>query len=345
MAPRHRPAEAVRERQLIELIARRCGPPRNPRVLCAIGDDAAVVEAKPVCVVSTDTLVEDVHFTLARYAPAEIGHKALATALSDLAAMGAEAGEAYLALGLPARLRERFLRELIDGIVDLAECHGVTIAGGDVVDSSALTLTVTVVGWAEDRERLVYRAGARPGQRVGVTGTLGGAGAALLLENCERPVPLAPGQRRALEERLKRPRPRLREGLLLAKNGVAAMIDLSDGLAGDARQLAERSGVCLRIDLAALPLATGVAEVAAAQGLAAEELAATAGEDYELLFTVADERVAAVEAALASVGCPVTWVGTVEVGAGLVLIDRAGRRRCDLRGFEHGRVAAERQRG
>lgn len=336
----------MRERQLIELIARRCGPPRDRRVLRGIGDDAAVVAAKPVCVVSTDSLVEDVHFTLSHYTPAEIGHKALATALSDLAAMGAEVGEAYLALALPGRLREEFSRELIDGVVDLAENHGVTIAGGDVVDSSALALTVTVVGWAENPERLVYRDGARQGQRVGVTGTLGAAGAALLLESYdhEPPIPLAADQRRALEQRLKRPRPRLREGLLLAESGASAMIDLSDGLASDARQLAQRSGVRLHIDLAALPLAAGVREVAAARGLAAEELAATAGEDYELLFTVDDRRVAEVEQALAAADCPVTWVGAVEVGTGVVFFDASGHCRCDLHGFEHGRVAAKPER-
>ena len=220
-----------------------------------MGDDAAVVCARPVCVTSVDAMVDGVHFRLDEgwLTPAEVGHRALAGALSDLAAMGADAGEAYLALGLPAGFSEDDGLELLRGARVLAGRTGTTIAGGDVVSAPALTVCVTVVGWAESAEALVGRDGARAGDIVGVTGRLGGAGAALALME-QRARSDSAG---ALLARAKGAEPRLAEGRALAAAGVHALIDLSDGIATDAGHIGRASGLTLQVELAALPLAEG----------------------------------------------------------------------------------------
>ncbi|MBV9213016.1 MAG: thiamine-phosphate kinase [Actinobacteria bacterium] len=305
----------------------------DDRVLRASGDDAAVVRASGVAVTSVDVAVEGVHFELATHSPADVGHKALASALSDLAAMGAGAGEAYVALGLPDGFGEGAALELVDGIVALGHRAGVTVAGGDVSAAPALVVAVTVVGWAADESELVGRDGARPGDLVGVTGQLGGSGAGLLLLGGIE-ADLSDEARAGLLRRHRRPEPRLDAGRALASAGAGAMIDVSDGIATDARHIAERSGSAVVVRLADLPLAPGVEEVARAVERDPLELAATAGDDYELLFTAPPDARTAVERAAGSAGAQVTWLGEVSPGGGLRLIGRDGAT-VDLSGYEH----------
>ena len=303
---------------------------RGERLARWLGDDAAVVRAAGVAVTSIDTVAEGVHFRLDTHSPADVGHKALATALSDLAGMGAAAGEAYVALALPDGFGEPAALELVEAMEALAERTGTTIAGGDVVSARSLVVSVCVTGWADSADSLVYRDGARPGDLVGVTGTLGASGAGLvLLEGLE--VELDEKPRRALVERHLRPEPALEAGRSLAVAGISAMIDLSDGVATDAGHIAARSGAYLRVRLPDLPLAPGVTEVARAAGRDPAELAATAGDDYELLFTAPANRRDAVERAVAGV----SWIGEVREGEGGELLDGEGRA-VPLRGYEHG---------
>ncbi len=298
------------ELSLVARVQAMLGPPRG-RVLTGPGDDAAVVRADGVCVTSIDTVVDGVHFELATHSPSDVGHKALATALSDVAAMGAEGGEAYVSIALPGDFGEERALELVRGMRDLAERSGTVMAGGDVVAAPALYVAVTVTGWATSAEQLVLRSGARPGDLVGVTGELGGSGAGLLV------LRGADGGEHgeALVTRHRRPEPRLDAGRALAAAGVSAMIDVSDGVATDARHLARASDVALELRLGDVPVAPGVAAVTAEP----ERFAVTAGDDYELLFTAPAERREAVEAAT-----EVTWLGDVGSGSGVAFRTSAG---------------------
>ena len=284
-------------------------------------------------------MIDGVHFRSAQLTPAEIGHRALAAALSDLAAMGADAGEAYLALGLPDGFGPARALELIESAGALATRLGSTIAGGDITRAGELVVSWTVVGWADAPQQLIGRGGAQPGDLVGVTGTLGGAGGALaLLDHESAAAGVSESDLDALRRRYTRPEPRLEAGRALACAGARAMIDLSDGLASDAGHIARASGAELVLELEALPLQPGLVELCDALENGphppdARTLAASAGDDYELCVCVPPSARHVAEAAVRNCRLALTWIGRVRAGTPRVRFGDSNR--TELRGYEH----------
>jgi thiamine-monophosphate kinase len=298
---------AIRER-----LAAGGAPSGSARLVLGSGDDAAIVAGRAASATSVDMLVEGVHFEAPPFTLREVGRKALAVALSDLAAMGAGPGEAYVQLGAPPSRSDAELLELASGIADIAANQDVVVAGGDISAAPVLTIAVTVVGEAPAPEALVRRAGARPGDVVAVTGELGGAAAGLLtLRRPELADGLEATVASGLRTRQVEPVPRIGAGLALAAVGATAMIDISDGIAADAGHLAAASGVAIEIDVESLPVAAGVAEVAAAAETDVLSLAVAGGEDYELLVTLPAD---ALEPARAALGVRAGKLGLTAIG-------------------------------
>ena len=273
-------------------------------VLLGIGDDAALLRVPPGhdLVVSTDTLHAGVHFPHAT-TPADIGWKALAVNLSDLAAMGATPAWCTLALALPAADKE-WLDGFLDGFCELADAHRFALVGGDTT-RGALSITVTVHGLIPHAMAL-RRDGAQAGDEIWVSGTLGDAAAALSLLN---PVPTGEGDKQ-LFARLNRPTPRIALGIAL-REVASACIDVSDGLSADLGHVLRASGVGAELDLAALPM-SGALRAFDPDARAAFQLGG--GDDYELCFTAPSTQADRVRAAAAAAATPVTRIGRILAG-------------------------------
>lgn len=312
----------MREFELIDRVRARlaeAGVATGDRVAVGSGDDAAVIEAEGATAVSVDAVVEGVHFRRQTFPLEAVGRKALAAALSDLAATGASAGEALVVLGVPGDLDDAGAAELGAGLVAGAREWGVALIGGDVVAAPALFLSVTVLGRLDSAAEAIGRDGASPGEVVAVTGELGAAAAGLvLLERPQLAGELEPELAEALRARQLSPTPRLAAGRALAAAGATAMIDVSDGLGADARHLARASGCGIAIELPRLPLAAGVEQLAALAGIDALDLAAAGGEDYELLTTLPAGALESAAAALGELGTRLSAIGEVTATSGAV---------------------------
>lgn len=330
----------IGERGIIERIRVRLAP-QPEWVVIGIGDDAAVLrpERNRAEVVTTDALVEGVHFDRAFVPPAAIGHKALAVNLSDLAAMGAEPRAALLSLVLPADLPVADLDAIVDGLLALAARHGVALVGGNVARSPGpLLIDITATGVVKPR-RVLTRAGARPGDDIYVSGEIGMAAAGLALCR-QRPGPRTwdpamAGLAAALDNRAEArppddeecvrrflvPEPRMRLGQLLGRNGVvSSCMDLSDGLADAVRQVAEASGVGAIIEADSLPVPRIVRSVLADEPGGWLQAAVAGGEDYELLFTASSRRRRKLQGVLRHAhGLACTRIGRVTANRDVVL--------------------------
>jgi thiamine-monophosphate kinase len=313
----HTPLGPGREFDRIRAIALGLGP-----TAAALGDDAAVLPlpSGDFLVLSVDSTVEDTHFRQQWLTAHEIGWRATAAALSDLAAEGATAIGVLAALTVSIRATDSDVTAIMRGVGDCVEKAGGKVLGGDLTSGSKLSLTITVIGRAA---RPVTRSGARSGDELWVSGSLGGARAALAAFSAGREPA------RAAREAFVRPPLRIETGIELARLGATAMLDVSDGLGGDARHLAAASGVGLDIDLALLPVGPGVREIAG--DVPAAVFAARGGEDYELLAALPPGT--DVAGAAARLGVPLTRIGSVVAGTG-VRFHLAGSE-VDLHGYDH----------
>jgi thiamine-monophosphate kinase len=333
--PDTRSVAEIGEGALIERVRARIPAPPS-WVIVGIGDDAAVVEPERnrLEVITTDALVEGVHFDREFCSPADIGHKALAVNLSDLAAMGAAPRVALLSLMLPAGLPVADVDRLVDGMVALAERTRISLVGGNITRSPGpLIVDVTVTGSVHPR-RMLTRGGARAGDEIYVTGSIGGAAAGLhalqLASGANAAMePLAEGVRRYL-----RPEPRLRFGVLLGRNRAArACIDLSDGLADGVRKIAHASGVGAVIDAHSVPIEPYSRQRTNLCDAVFEAL--RGGEDYELLFTVPPKSRGRLNGVRRLVkDLPITKIGRATADRAIVL-DIDGRMEQLPSGFQH----------
>jgi thiamine-monophosphate kinase len=314
-------------------------PVATESVALGIGDDCALLRPAPgmQLAVSSDMLLEGRHF-FADVDPAALGHKALAVNLSDLAAMGAEPLAFTLALALPPeRARDpAWLAALASGLHALADAHQCPLVGGDTT-AGPLNLCITVLGQLPAGQAL-RRDGARDGDDLWVSGTLGDARLALLALRGD--IALHPAQLAAARARLERPTPRLALGRAL--RGIASSaIDLSDGLAGDVAHVlaASGAGACIDVDIAATLIAARAHQSSATAHFDSDfwrHAVLTGGDDYELAFTAPPGARAEVERAGRQSATPVTRIGRIEAAPGLRLLDGAGRPvRGDFRSFDH----------
>ncbi len=316
------------ERALIQRLRARVGPP-PACVLVGIGDDAAVIapERGELDVLTTDSLVEDVHFRRAWTGARAIGQKAVAVNFSDLAAMGATPRAILLSLALPASLPLADFDDLLDGVVSAAAAERATLIGGNLARSSGpLVIDVTALGSVR-RRRLLRRGGGRAGDELYVTGSVGGAAAGLAMLEAGVDRHTLDLAARDCVDRYERPTARVRCGRLVASGRAAsAAIDLSDGLAEAAAQLAEACGVGVVLDADAIPVHDGARAWFVGAGQDPVGSAIAGGEDYELLFAVPPRRRRAFHAAVGrSGGVSCTRVGLLTRDAGAWLERGEGR--------------------
>jgi thiamine-monophosphate kinase len=285
-------------------------PAARADVVLGVGDDAAVLDVRGLAAVTVDTLVAGVHFPEG-IAPQLLGYRAAAVNLSDLAAMGAEPRWATLALTLP-EADEAWLDGFSRGLFELLDRHAVSLVGGNLA-RGPLSVTLQLMGTVE-RDAYLTRSGAKIGDEVYVTGSLGD-GAAGIASIKERGSAAAGSPEAALQDRYYRPRPRVAEGLALRRLASAA-IDVSDGLVADLAHLCQASGCGAVIDVERLPLSTELRAVFPSPR--AEALALSGGDDYELCFTAPPERAQEIEAVLAALGTSVRCIGVIVPGAEVV---------------------------
>jgi thiamine-monophosphate kinase len=329
---------SIGERALIARLHARLAPAPD-YVRLGIGDDAAVVEPERGMhtVVTTDSLIEGVHFRRDWSSADAIGHKALAVNLSDIAAMGAVPCASLLSLALPPAMSLDDFDALIDGYEALSKRTATPLIGGNIARSPGpLVVDVTVLGTVRPR-RVLRRTGARDGDELYVTGAPGmsAAGLAVLSNGISRDELSA--EERACVAWHERPEPRLRIARIVARTSAAsAAMDLSDGLANAAVSLASAGGLGVVLDQSAIPVDSGVAAVAARIGQTPLELILAGGEDYELAFVVPVRRRSRFLAAVRRSGAlPVTRVGVFERGRGAWIADESGQRRQLPAGFDH----------
>jgi thiamine-monophosphate kinase len=323
---------SVGEFALIDRL-RRLVPTSGPGVMVGLGDDAAVLTFAGSVVATCDIQVEGVHFTWALCAPGDVGWRAVAVNLSDLAAMGGTPRFVLISMALPPETPVGVVENLYRGVAEISASHAVVVAGGNLSSTSGpLVIDVTALG---DAGRPLRRAGARPGDRVWVTGEVGKAAAGRFLAG--HPGTGVPG-RDALVAAYRRPTPRVEAGRLLGgAREVSAMIDTSDGTAIDLLHVVEASRAGVRLDAQRLPVQQGLIGAAQEAGCDPAAWMLEGGEDYELVFTAAQEFDAQAPGLASRLAVPLTCIGEILPQAeGRWILDRDGHRRpLEPQGWDH----------
>jgi thiamine-monophosphate kinase len=288
-----------------------------------IGDDAAVVEsAGGDVVLTTDAMVEGAHFDHGDLSARGLGYKAVVASVSDIAAMAASPRYALASLILPKDTALSWIVELYGGMREACDEYAIALVGGDVSRGDVIAIAVTVTG-AVSSGRALLRSGAKAGDRLVVTGSLGGAAGGLLLLHADNAKKAVTGTaNRDLVSAFTRPVARVGEAQVLASHGATAMMDLSDGLSTDVARLCRESGVRARIHVSEVPIARGLSDV---PGADPRGLALSGGEDYELLATMPAGAVAAAGVDLRErYGVSLTDIGEIGAGDGVVAIEEDG---------------------
>jgi len=324
------------EHGLIAELSRIFGRPPG-QVVCGIGDDTAVIgpEKGYQLLWTIDALIEGVHFDLGYTSLRQLGRKALAVNLSDIAAMGGEPQYVLLALGWPPERELPGALELARGMQEMAQEYGVALIGGDTVSSpGSLSLSLTVLGRVEP-SMVLRRDRAQVGDLIYVTGPLGQAAAGL--EVLRRGLKMPEATMAPLRQAFLDPRPQVRAGRVLACHHLAtALIDLSDGVASDLYQVCRLSHVGAVVDAGSVPMPPGVGEVAGMTGRDPLDLALKGGEDYQLLFTARPEQKTAIQECFGQAGLSEpTCIGAIEAGSGVRLRQQAGEQDISGAGFDH----------
>lgn len=305
------------------------------KAVLGIGDDAAALDIAPgkLALFTLDTLVENTHFRWDYASPKEVGWKALAVNISDIAAMGGVPTYCVVGLGLAGTLKTAVVDDLYDGLKEIAVRYRIAVVGGDIVQSSNFFITVCLLGEVAGGQ-ICTRAGARVGDFIFVTGELGGAAAGLAcLDTAE--VRLESGKREFLVQKHLKPSPRLEEGQWIGSRRIAtAMIDISDGLISDLSRIREESRVGAVLWQEAIPVAPPAVELARSLDKSAQDWVLYGGEDYELLFTASPDKRRFLEH---EAPFPFSVVGEVrQWQEGIVLKDPEGRPvRIEERGYNH----------
>jgi len=303
----------VREFQLIEHVRRLFGR-TGPSIVLGIGDDTAIVNPPPGrhLLLTTDLLVESIHFDLRTASLEDVGYKAAVANLSDIAAMGGMPHALAVSIALPHSVTVADVTRLYRGLMAACRPHRVALIGGDTSASRCgLFLSIALTGYVAPK-RALRRTGARAGDLVYVTGTLGDSLAGLNMLTTHSGKGLSGRDRRYLIARHHRPTPRIQTGQFLSARRLAtAAIDVSDGLSGDLRHICEQSGVGVEITAAALPLSRACLAYAASTKTDPIQLALRGGEDYELLFTVPANKRATLDRFRRHAGCRLTPIGVI----------------------------------
>jgi thiamine-monophosphate kinase len=312
---------------------------RDEEVICGIGDDAAVLvlDGERALLVTVDALVEGVHFTLRTHTPYQLGYKAMAVNVSDIAAMGGEPKYAFVSLSIRSDLSVRFVEEMYAGMEDMARESGISIVGGDTTESRGeLFISVALIGECL-KEEVVYRSGARPGDAILLTGPVGDSAAGLFILSGSNPGGLSGEEIEYLKLRHLMPRPRLCAARRIASLKLAhAMIDVSDGVSSEINHICRMSGVGAEIYAERVPISEPTRKLASAHGISPLRFALDGGEDYELLLTASEEVVGRIGSELAGLGLQVSVIGRItSPERGCVLKDKEGEIVLRPGGFSH----------